>query len=332
MLCLLLNAIQNDNQSFKFTEADLNDVIGSESVNVNVNIQIGSTNLKEPESSFGIIEWNSSSISNILKNVMEKLHTCFLNTPEEHEIMNIDAKKRPIWEVAFNDCFAFDEYQLMSQVLNFNPHPGFRFIHEEHTFFKSPYSIVTNARGIYLIVVVVIASSDRQREIKRQQGLIDAKQLKEQFRLANNNNEKVVCVLGAIIMNKTEMNKSTIIFVDEKDEIIARAVDENYLINQQVIGEIYLKVTRAVMESQDEFWRQDLNSLDCYDEMIDDYENFVVEESSEEMEKQDLNQQQKPVYNYIIIQLIILLFAIFYMYQKDFEIIYSNTIEIGSHL
>ncbi|PKY53712.1 hypothetical protein RhiirA4_472074 [Rhizophagus irregularis] len=163
MLCLLLIAIQNDNQSFKLTDADLNDVIGNNNVNVDVNFQIESTNLKEPTSGFGITEWNSSNTSKILTDVMEKLHTCFLNTLEEYEIMNKDAEKRPV----------------------------FRFIHEEHTSSKSSCSVVTNARGIYLIVVIVVAPSDSQRVIKRQQGLMDAKQLKEQFRLANINNEKV---------------------------------------------------------------------------------------------------------------------------------------------
>ncbi|CAB4441756.1 unnamed protein product [Rhizophagus irregularis] len=169
MLCLLLIAIQNDNQSFKLTDADLNDVIGNNNVNVDVNFQIESTNLKEPTSGFGITEWNSSNTSKILTDVMEKLHTCFLNTLEEYEIMNKDAEKRPVWNFAFNDCCAFDEYQLI----------------------KSSCSVVTNARGIYLIVVIVVAPSDSQRVIKRQQGLMDAKQLKEQFRLANINNEKV---------------------------------------------------------------------------------------------------------------------------------------------
>jgi hypothetical protein len=256
---LLLIAIQNDNQSFKFTDADLNDVIGSNSVNDNINFQIESTNLKEPASGFGITNWNSSNNSKILKDVMEKLHTCFLNTLEEHEIMNKDAKKRPVWEFGFDDCFTFDEYQLMYKVLNIKPHPSFRFIHEEHTLGKPSYSVVTNARGIYLIVVAVVSSSDSQRVIKRQQGLMDAKQLKEQFRLANNNNEKAVCVLGAIIINETEMNKSTIIFVDKKDETIARAADENYFVNEQVIDKIYLEVTRPVMDHQNDLWQQGIN-------------------------------------------------------------------------
>lgn len=85
--------IQNDNQSFKFTDADLNDVVGNNNVNVDVNFQIESTNLKESTSGFEIIEQNSSNTSKILTDVMEKLHTCFLNTLEEHEIMNKDAEK-----------------------------------------------------------------------------------------------------------------------------------------------------------------------------------------------------------------------------------------------
>ncbi|EXX61969.1 hypothetical protein RirG_166170 [Rhizophagus irregularis DAOM 197198w] len=48
--------IQNDNQSFKFTDADLNDVVGNNNVNVDVNFQIESTNLKESTSGFEIIE------------------------------------------------------------------------------------------------------------------------------------------------------------------------------------------------------------------------------------------------------------------------------------
>ncbi|RIA94892.1 hypothetical protein C1645_817371 [Glomus cerebriforme] len=58
-----------------------------------------------------------------------------------------------------------------------------------------------------------------QRVQKCQQGLIVAKQLKEGFRLANDNNKKI------------------------KDEAIARAVDEQYLVNRQEIDEIYLKVS-----------------------------------------------------------------------------------------
>lgn len=230
-LKLLLIAVQNDNQSFEFADADLNDLNWNNNVIVDVNFQIESTYLNEPKSGFGITEWNSSNTSKILIDVMEKLNTCFLNTLEEYEILNKDAENRPVWNFGFDDCCAFDEYQLMYQVLNIRPHPSFRFIYEEHTSSKPSYSVVTNASGIYLIVVIVVAPSDSQRVIKRQQGLMDAKQLKEQFRLANINNEKVVCVLGAFIMNETEMNKSTIIFVDEKDEAIARAADENYLVN-----------------------------------------------------------------------------------------------------
>ncbi|PKC11061.1 hypothetical protein RhiirA5_413576 [Rhizophagus irregularis] len=147
--------------------------------------------------------------------------------------MNKDAEKRPVWNFAFNYCCAFDEYQLMYQVLNIRPHPSFRFIHEEHTSSKSSYSVVTNARGIYLIVVIVVAPSDSQRVIKRQQGLMDAKQLKEQFRLANINNEKV------------------------NDEAIARAADENYLVNKQVIDEVYLEASRPVMDLQEEMSHKD---------------------------------------------------------------------------
>uniref|UniRef100_U9TQ37 Uncharacterized protein n=1 Tax=Rhizophagus irregularis (strain DAOM 181602 / DAOM 197198 / MUCL 43194) TaxID=747089 RepID=U9TQ37_RHIID len=173
--------IQNDNQSFKFTDADLNDVVGNNNVNVDVNFQIESTNLKE-------------------------------STSEEHEIMNKDAEKG-----------------------------HFRFIHEEHTSSKSSYSVVTNARGIYLIVVIVVAPSDSQRVIKRQQGLMDAKQLKEQFRLANINNEKVV------------------------------------------IDEVYLEASRPVMDLQEEMLQQGLRSIGCYDDVvIDDCENLVIEELSEE--------------------------------------------------
>ncbi|PKY19489.1 hypothetical protein RhiirB3_432555 [Rhizophagus irregularis] len=187
--------IQNDNQSFKFTDADLNDVVGNNNVNVDVNFQIESTNLKE-------------------------------STSEEHEIMNKDAEKG-----------------------------HFRFIHEEHTSSKSSYSVVTNARGIYLIVVIVVAPSDSQRVIKRQQGLMDAKQLKEQFRLANINNEKV------------------------NDEAIARAADENYLVNKQVIDEVYLEASRPVMDIQEEMLQQGLRSIGCYDDVvIDDCENLVIEE------------------------------------------------------
>ncbi|CAB5369162.1 unnamed protein product [Rhizophagus irregularis] len=146
----------------------------------------------------------------------------------------------------------------MYQVLNIRPHPSFRFIHEEHTSSKSSYSVVTNARGIYLIVVIVVAPSDSQRVIKRQQGLMDAKQLKEQFRLANINNEK-------------------------NDEAIARAADENYLVNKQVIDEVYLEASRPVMDIQEEMLQQGLRSIGCYDDVvIDDCENLVIEELSEE--------------------------------------------------
>lgn len=61
------------------------------------------------------------------------------------------------------------------------------------------------------------------------------KRLKEQFHHANVNNKKIICVIGAIITNELEMNKSIITFVDEKDEAIVRTVDENYLVNKQVI-------------------------------------------------------------------------------------------------
>ncbi|CAB4392673.1 unnamed protein product [Rhizophagus irregularis] len=194
----------------------------------------------------------------------------------------------------------------MYQVLNIRPHPSFRFIHEEHTSSKSSYSVVTNAREIYLIVVIVVAPSDSQRVIKRQQGLMDAKQLKEQFRLANINNEKVVCVLGAFIMNETEMNKSTIIFIDE-----------NYLVNKQVIDEVYLEASRPVMDLQEEMLQQDLRSISCYDDVdIDDCENLVIEElSEEEMDEQSSNQQQTSDYKsllYIMVQVMVLILAIIY--------------------
>ncbi|CAB5115034.1 unnamed protein product [Rhizophagus irregularis] len=48
------------------------------------------------------------------------------------------------------------------------------------------------------------------------------------------------------------MNKSTIIFVNENDEAIARAADENYLVNKQVIDEVYLEASRPVMDLQEE--------------------------------------------------------------------------------
>lgn len=57
-------------------------------------------------------------------------------------------------------------------------------------------------------------------------------------------------------MNETEMNKSTIIFIDENDEAIARAADENYLVNKQVIDEVYLEASRPVMDLQEEMLQQ----------------------------------------------------------------------------
>ena len=56
--------------------------------------------------------------------------------------------------------------------------------------------------------------------------------------------------------NEVDLTKSTITFVDEKDEAIARASDKLNLANKQAIDETYSEVYRPVKERVQELWNQ----------------------------------------------------------------------------
>ncbi|RGB36930.1 hypothetical protein C1646_696101 [Rhizophagus diaphanus] len=254
---LLLNAIQEDEQSFYFTGSDLDKTLEKEAENADWNnIKIESPYLKESQSCFGVTTWNSFNTSEILQDIMKRLETYFYDTLEEHKIMYYDAEKRPGLDFGFNDAFLIPEVQLRDTITRpgRSPHPAFRFV--SNVIQDCPgggYEIVTNARGIYLIVVIESPSIFQRR-------LAYAQRLKEKFLVENSSNNDVVCVLGAIISNE-----GIITFVSEKDEIIARAANESYLANKQAIDEIYSVVSRPVYDYQNQLLFDVFEDLRDYD-------------------------------------------------------------------
>ncbi|CAB4388221.1 unnamed protein product [Rhizophagus irregularis] len=274
-LRLLLNAIQKDEQSFYFTGSDLDEALGKEAENADWNnIKIESSYLKESQSGFGITTWNSFNTSKILQDIMKKLETYFYDTLEEHKIMYYDAESRPGLNAGFNDAFLIPEVNLSDVITRpgRSPYPAFRFVVSNviQGFPGGGYQIVTNARGIYLIVVII--SSESPLIIQFQEELEYAQRLKEKFLVENSSNNDVVCVLGAIISNEI-----TITFVSEKDEIIARAANESYLANKQAIDEIYSVVSQPVYDDQARLRLEDqAYYYDDYDDSDDpDYVKYT---------------------------------------------------------
>ncbi|RIA96448.1 hypothetical protein C1645_754744 [Glomus cerebriforme] len=187
-----------------------------------------------------------------------------------------DAELRPGIDYAFNDAFLITEVQLSDIITSpyRSPHPAFRFVASTVIpgFSGGRYKIVTNARGIYLIVVIV--SFENPTTFQVQQGLAHARQLKKKFLVENSDNNDVVCVLGAIIISNGTNNFT---FVSEKDEEIARAADESYLVNKQAIDEIYSVVSQPVHEEQHRLFLEDYKGYDDYD--FDDDGHFYVRET-----------------------------------------------------
>ncbi len=159
---------------------------------------------------------------------MKRLETYFYDPLEEHKIMYKDAKKRPGLNFRFNNAYNITKVQPSDIITSpsRSPHPAFGFFVSTSGRPGGGYDIVTNACGIYLIVVVSFENAEIIRIQKWKQGLTYAQRLKEMLLVKNSNNNNVLCVLGAIISNEDNPFKGIVTFVSEQDEAIARAADE----------------------------------------------------------------------------------------------------------